>query len=119
MNHNTKNRKQNIRNSIKHSKSFLNIYNNKVNRRRIRDSSNPGIQCGITYKRISCLCKRVGAKKGKILNIYLELENAINKFAVAVEKEERFDHLSIKVGIKGWYSCQGAKKTFELAKCSK
>ena len=52
----------------------------------------------------------MGAKKGKILNIYLELENAIDKFAVAVEKEGRFDHLSIKVRIKGWYSCQGAGK---------
>ena len=52
----------------------------------------------------------MGANKGKILNIYLERENAINKFAVAVEKEGRFDHLSIKVRIKGWYSCQGAEK---------
>ena len=44
------------------------------------------IQCGITYKRISCLYERVGAKKGKILNIYLKLENGIEKFVVAVEK---------------------------------
>ena len=29
-------------------------------------------------------------KKGKILNIYSELENAIDKFAVAVKKEGRF-----------------------------
>ena len=36
------------------------------------------------------LYERVGAKKGKILNIYLELENAIDKFAVAVEKEGGF-----------------------------
>ena len=32
----------------------------------------------------------MGAKKGKIPNIYLELENAIDKFTVAVEKEGRF-----------------------------
>ena len=32
----------------------------------------------------------MGAKKGKILNIYLELENATDKFAVALEKEGRF-----------------------------
>ena len=32
----------------------------------------------------------MGAKKRKILNIYLELENAIEEFAVAVEKEGRF-----------------------------
>ena len=32
----------------------------------------------------------MGTKGGKTLNIYLELENAIDKFAVAVEKEGRF-----------------------------
>ena len=32
----------------------------------------------------------MGAKKGEILNICLELENALDKFAVAVEKEGRF-----------------------------
>ena len=32
----------------------------------------------------------MGAKKGKILNICWELENAIDKFAVAVEKEGHF-----------------------------
>ena len=52
----------------------------------------------------------MGAKKGKILNIFLELENAIDKFEVALENEGRFDHLSTKVRIKGWYSCQGAGK---------
>ena len=60
----------------------------------------------------------MGAKKGKILNIYLELENAIDKFAVAVEKKDLFDHLSIKVRIKGWYSCQGAGKNVRNSEMS-
>ena len=45
-------------------------------------------QCEIPYQRILCPYERVTAKKGDILKICLEPENAIDNFALAVMNDK-------------------------------